>query len=107
MFRQKTNKAYFVQRFVDNGFGVTKGSKSDFEYWVSEFNSLRETIAMDKLKYGDKVDFMDLIIFKGHKFASELIFDLSIFQKTENKCMYVPAESGHAKHAIKNFILGN
>ena len=25
------------KRFMD-GFGITKGSKSDFEYWASEFN---------------------------------------------------------------------
>ena len=94
------------KRFIDDGFGVTKGNRSDFEYWVSEFNSLRETITIDKFKYGDRVDFMDLYIFKGEKFASEGIFDISIFQKTENKYMYIPAKSDHEEHTIKNFILG-
>ena len=57
------------KRFIDDGFGVTKGSTTDFEYWVSKFNMLRETITIDKFKYGDEVDFMDLFIFKGEKFA--------------------------------------
>ena len=30
----------FYKRFIDDGFGITKGNKSEFEYWVSEFNSL-------------------------------------------------------------------
>ena len=94
------------KRFIDDGFGVTKGSKKDFEYWVSEFNKLRETITIDKFKYGDAVDFMDLFILKGKKFESEGIFDVSIFQKAENKYMYIPAKSGHARHTIKNFIRG-
>jgi len=94
------------KRFIDDGFGVTKGSKTDFEYWVSKFNMLRETITIDKFKYGDEVDFMDLFIFKGEKFKYEGIFDVSIFQKSENKYMYIPAKSGHAKHTIKNFIRG-
>ena len=94
------------KRFIDDGFGVTKGSKKDFEYWVSEFNKLRETITIDNFKYGDAVDFMDLFIFKGEKFKSEGFFDVSIFQKAENKYMYIPAKSGHAKHTIKNFIRG-
>ena len=67
---------------------------------------LRETITIDKFKYGDEVDFMDLFIFKGEKFKYEGIFDVSIFQKSENKYMYIPAKSGHAKHTIKNFICG-
>jgi len=28
------------KRYIDDGFGITKGSKKDVEYWVSEFNNL-------------------------------------------------------------------
>ena len=86
---QKLVWPIMFKRFIDDGFGITKGSKTDFEYWVSKFNMLRETITIDKFKYGDEVDFMDLFIFKGEKFKYEGIFDISIFQKSENKYMYV------------------
>ena len=33
-------------------------------------------------------------------------FDISVFQKEVNKYMYIPATSGHQKHTINNFILG-
>ena len=95
------------KRFIDDGFGITNGSKSDFEYWVSEFNLLRESITIDKFKYGDKVDFMDLVIFKGDKFASEGIFDISVFQKSENKYMYIPAKSGQQNIPLKISSSGN
>ena len=36
------------KRFIDDGFGITKGSKSDYEYWISEFNLRRDTITVDK-----------------------------------------------------------
>ena len=49
-------------RFIDNGFGITKANKFEFEYWVSEFNLLRDTITIDKFSYGNSVDFMDLHI---------------------------------------------
>ena len=52
----------FFKRFIDDGFGITKANKSEFEYWVSEFNSLRETITIDKYSYGDSMEFMDLHI---------------------------------------------
>ena len=38
------------KRFIDDGFGILEGNKSDFEYWVTEFNLLRETITIDKFK---------------------------------------------------------
>ena len=38
------------KRFIDDGFGIMEGNKSDFEYWVSEFNLLRESIKIDKFK---------------------------------------------------------
>ena len=50
------------KRFIDDGFGIMEGDKSDFEYWVSEFNLLRETIKIDKFQFGNRVEFMDLLI---------------------------------------------
>ena len=56
------------KRFIDDGFGIMEGNKSDFEYWITEFNLLRETITIDKFKWGNEVDFMDLNIYKGNDF---------------------------------------
>jgi len=33
-----------LKRFIDDGFGIRKGSGKDFDYWVSEFHMLWETI---------------------------------------------------------------
>ena len=44
------------KRFIDDGFGITKANKFEFEYWVSEFNLLRDTITIDKFSYGNSVD---------------------------------------------------
>ena len=73
----KLIRPILFKRFIDDSFGVTKGSKSDFEYWVSEFYSLIETITINEFKYGDKVDFTDLVIFKGKKFTKDEIHSWS------------------------------
>ena len=108
--KSKTNKKIIwpilFKRFIDDGFGITEANKDEFEHWIHEFNLLRETITIDKFKYGNDVDFMDLFIFKGERFYVDGKLDVSIFQKEENKYMYIPAESGHVKHTIKNFISG-
>ena len=61
------------------------GNKFDFEYWVSEFNLLRDSITIDKFKFGNEVDFMDLYIYKGDDFSSFGKLDISVFQKEESK----------------------
>ena len=94
------------KRFIDDGFGITKANKNEFELWVDEFNLLRESITIDKFKYGNQVDFMDLFVFKGKSFLDNGKFEVSVFQKEENKYMYIPATSGHQTHTINNFIIG-
>ena len=79
------------KRFIDDGFGITKANKNEFESWVNEFNLLRESITIDKFKYGNQVDFMDLFVFKGESFLENGKFDISVFQKEENTYMYIPA----------------
>ena len=83
-----------------------EGSKLEFEHWVSEFNLLRDSIIIDKFKFGNEVDFMDLYIYKGDDFYNFSKLDISVFQKEENKYMYIPMKSGHQKHSIRIFILG-
>jgi len=55
------------RRYIDDGFGITKGSKTNVEYWISEFNKLVESIVIDKFKYGAKVEYMDLVIYKCNR----------------------------------------
>ena len=66
---------------------------------------LRDTLIIDKFSDGNSVEFMDLFIYRGENFAETGKFDISTFQKKDNKYMYIPEKSGHAKHTIKNFIL--
>ena len=44
-------------------------NKEEFEFLVQEFNLLRETTTIDKNKYGNEVDLMDLLFFKGDQFS--------------------------------------
>ena len=60
------------KRFIDDGFGVIKSNKKDFSKLVTEFNSLRENICIDKWQFGNKVACMDLYIFKGNNFSLQV-----------------------------------
>ena len=68
-------------RFMDDGFGIMESTKKDIEYWICQFNNLRETKKIDKWSFGNHVEYMDLYIYKGDKFYSHGFLDLRIFQK--------------------------
>ena len=36
------------RRSINDDFGITKGSKTNIKYWVSEFNKLGESIVIEK-----------------------------------------------------------
>ena len=49
---------------------------------------------------------MDLFVFIGDQFYLDRKLDIAVFQKEENKYIYIPTNSGHQKHTINNYILG-
>ena len=53
----------FFRCYIDDGFGITKGSKANVDSWIKEFNNLVKLIKIDKFKYGSRVEYMDLIFF--------------------------------------------
>jgi len=67
-------------RFIDDGFGIFEGTKKEIEYWIIQFNGLRETITIDKWKFGNHVDYMDIYIYKGEQFF-HLVFWIFEFSK--------------------------
>ena len=69
------------KRFIDESFGIMEGNKSYFEYWVSEFNLLCDSITIDKFKFGNEIDFMDLYIYKGDDFYSFGKLDIFVIPK--------------------------
>ena len=95
----------FFRRYIDDGFGITKGSKCDVEYWITAFNNLVQSIKIDKFTYGPRVEYIDLVIFKGNIFYQKGHFDIKIFQKKQNLYAYIPQKSFHKKHSISNYVL--
>ena len=88
------------KRFIDDGFGITKGSKTDVEYWIAEFNKLVKSIVIDKYKYGPKVEFMDIVMYIDNRFFTE-----GFFNQQQNKYAYISQKSNHRNHTIKNYVL--
>jgi hypothetical protein len=93
-------------RFIDDGFGVMQGSKENVFYFVKVINSLVPTITIDKVEIGGHVVFMDLVIFKGLRFLNQGLLDTRLFQKENCIYDYIPLNSDHQPHILKNFVIG-
>ena len=74
--------------YIDDGFGRTKGSKTDVEFWISEFNKLVESIDKDKFKYGPKVGYMNLVIYKVNRFYNKGFSNQNISEEEESLCIH-------------------
>ena len=65
-----------------------------------------ENIFKDKWHFGSNVTFMDIYKFKGKDFHINGKLSIKVYQKPENRYMYIPFKSAHPRHTIKNYILG-
>ena len=60
---------------------LQKDKKQVIEDWISKFNNLVKCIKIHQFKYGPRVEYLDLIIFKGNRFHDQGVFEIKIFQK--------------------------
>ena len=50
---------------------------------------------------------MDLFVYKGEEFFVNGKLDISVFQKEENKYIYIPSKSGHLNTPVVILFWGN
>ena len=47
-----------------------------------------------------------IFIFKGNNFFITGKLSIKVYQKPENRYMYIPYKSAHPRHTIKNYVIG-
>lgn len=91
------------RRFVDDLFVVLRGmSPNEF---AAAFNTLHPNIHVTGAG-GTAVDFLDLHVFQGPRWAKHRRFDLRTHQKRLNAYLYLPFASYHSVASKKGFIKG-
>ena len=85
-FEKKLKWSVLFQQFIDDGFGIMEGSKTDVEYSIKQCNRLWDTIkqinGLLEMKLNIWTD-----IYKGNKFYSTGHLDRKIFQIVINRYM--------------------
>ena len=67
-----------LKRFIDDGFGITKGDRKDAIYWIQKFNASQKTVQIHKYNCGNALDCMDLFIYKDNSFYLDGKLSISI-----------------------------
>jgi hypothetical protein len=92
------------KRFIDDILGIIQRTIKDIEYFIKIFNSMVPSIQVSLQMAGDKVNYLDLVIFKGERFLNSGLLDLDIYQKPLNIYSYFPYHSGHPFQVKVNFV---
>lgn len=94
----------YFKRFIDDIFGIFSNTEQSKEY-ITVFNSILKTIHCSSYTISDNEGiFLDLVIFKGPRFREKQQFDVKIYQKLQNKYLYLPPNSFHPKAVFTSYI---
>ena len=103
---QSTNvEPLLFKRYIDDIFAIFKNN-NDAKVFITAFNSVLPTIKCSSptISTSDGI-FLDLEIFKGPRFMKEQRFDTKIYQKPQNKYLYLTPNSFHPKSIFPAFII--
>jgi hypothetical protein len=103
---QETRSTPFLyKRFIDDIFAVFQ-THQEAEIYLQRFNNVLPTIHCTNYTISNKSGiFLDLEIYKGTRFNKEGKFDLKVYQKPQNKYLYLTPNSFHSKSVFPAFIV--
>lgn len=94
----------FFSRYIDDFFIVMR-SKQDAELFIESFNRQSPTIRCPEPCINAEEGIMlDMKIYKGRDFADTGRFSTVLYQKPQNKYLYLPPSSFHSHHVFPAFI---
>ena len=97
----------FYKRYIDDIFAIFS-SRHEAKTFIKYFcnNKQLPTIKCSSRTISSTEGiFLDLRIFKGKRFQEEGKFDTTIYQKPQNKYLYLPPNSFHPKAVFPSYIL--
>ena len=98
-------KPLMFKRYIDDIFAIFSNCE-DARVFINAFNSVLPTIKCSSPTISNQDGiFLDLIIFKGDRFQKDRCFDTRIYQKPQNKYLYLTPNSFHPKSVFPAFIV--
>ena len=90
---------------LKNVLCIWPGPPSELDSFMKYLNQSHPTIKFTHENSIWNVDFLDVTIYKGLRYAASLILDLKPFFKPTNKFQYLEYNSAHPKNTFSNVEL--
>ena len=100
----KSGKLRYLKSFLDDGFGVFRGTMDEYRQLYAEANSLSPHIQFTESHSNQEVQFLDVTVYVGANTDGSLALLTRPYTKVWNKFLYIPPFSGHAPHTLASFI---
>lgn len=91
-------------RYLDDIFGIWKGTREEFDQFVEILNSHDPSIKLKVQISKDSIDFLDTTIFRGPKFNEKHKLDIKVFFKNTDTHALLQKNSFHPRHTFKGII---
>lgn len=102
MQQGQKSQVIVYKRFLDDIWAMVK--TDHVPAFISQLQSLHPKLRFECVTQRTHAVFLDLLIFKGHRFYSTGVFDLNVHQKSMNLYLYIPYHSFHPDAMKKSFI---
>jgi hypothetical protein len=96
----------FWQRYRDDILFAWTDTVENLHQFETEANSIHASLKFEQTRSLESIDFLDLTIFKGKRFAQTGILDTKIYTKPTNRFQYLYRTSSHKESTFKAFLKG-
>ena len=91
-------------RFLDDIFGVWEHDEDDFKEFIQTLNTHHRSITIKYTTSREKIDFLDVTVFKGPNFTTNGKLDLKVFFKETDTHALLHKTSFHPPHCYTGIV---
>ena len=96
----------FYKRYIDDILIIWNYTLPQWEQFVASLDSYHEAIKFTNETSDLKVNFLDITIYKGPRFAENNILDIAPYSKPCHQYNYLHFNSCHPRHIFHGIIIG-
>ena len=115
LFMDRLERAYLAQepiqplvwkRYIDDILCIWVGTRSELESFLDRLNKAHRTLKFTWSISDERVEFLDLNLFKGGRFNTTNHLDMSTHFKKTNTFQYLHFSSSHPRGVFKGLVNG-
>ena len=115
LFMDRFERAFLAQeplqplvwkRYIDDIICIWRGTRNELETFLARLNTAHRTLRFMWSISNERIEFLDLNIFKGRRFNTNRHLDISTHFKKTNIFQYLHFSSSHPRSVFKGLVKG-